>query len=552
MQVGEERVAPYFGDRPFFFVSYSHEDLDVVQAEIVWIDGAGFNLWYDEGIGVGTPWREALAKALLASVGTIYFCTANSISSQNCLRELNFTLDQEKPVFVVQLDDTPLSAGLRLSLADRQVLIKSEHSKEGYQQKLLSALRGTLEPNTPSSQVDLPSAPPEQKTDPPSIAIHWFQHIGSEDHEARSLTDGISGDLISKLSQRIWQVVSAQPSDGQQDPVEVGKARRVRYLLGGHLQRRDDVVRLTVRLTSALTGREVWAQRYERSGSDLFRIQDELVNSIEHNLFEAVVVAENERLREVPDSRLDAWGLCARSGVRSRMPLTGRDRRKRSRQLLELALKKDPEYAYAHCIYAWLVCSLVINQISDDPRTDSQNALDHANKALELAPNNMIILSNAAVVHRILGDATHALHLAQRGAELGGRVVSEVVSSLLALGRFEEAVKSGEEDPEVAPIQTMALANLVVEHFEEAVRWARIGTSRQPFNVQYWVVLSAALAASGRVDEAKHSFSKALEIAPRFSLEGYESGVLASWGGQQEIVDAVMGPLKSIGVEVPR
>jgi hypothetical protein len=119
MQVGEERVAPYFGDRPFFFVSYSHEDLDVVQAEIVWIDGAGFNLWYDEGIGVGTPWREALAKALLASVGTIYFCTANSISSQNCLRELNFTLDQEKPVFVVQLDDTPLSAGLRLSLADR-------------------------------------------------------------------------------------------------------------------------------------------------------------------------------------------------------------------------------------------------------------------------------------------------------------------------------------------------------------------------------------------------------------------------------------------------
>jgi hypothetical protein len=40
----------YAGDQPFFFVSYGHEDRDLVYPEMRWLQEAGFNLWYDEGI----------------------------------------------------------------------------------------------------------------------------------------------------------------------------------------------------------------------------------------------------------------------------------------------------------------------------------------------------------------------------------------------------------------------------------------------------------------------------------------------------------------------
>ena len=40
----------YQGSEPYVFVSYAHEDCDVVFPEILWLRDQGFNIWYDEGI----------------------------------------------------------------------------------------------------------------------------------------------------------------------------------------------------------------------------------------------------------------------------------------------------------------------------------------------------------------------------------------------------------------------------------------------------------------------------------------------------------------------
>ncbi len=100
----------YEGDAPYFFVSYAHEDDELVYPEMTWLHEVGFNLWYDVGIHVGTVWRRALADALNKSAGTVFFCTERSAESENCLQEINFALDDKKPIFVVQLDETPLPA----------------------------------------------------------------------------------------------------------------------------------------------------------------------------------------------------------------------------------------------------------------------------------------------------------------------------------------------------------------------------------------------------------------------------------------------------------
>ncbi|MGI9325738.1 MAG: TIR domain-containing protein [Pseudomonadales bacterium] len=131
----------YDGDGPFLFVSYAHVDADIVMPEMHWLQDRGFAIWYDEGIRVGTIWRQALADAITGSRGLIFFATKQSVVSRNCVREVNFALDEGKPVFVVQLDDTKLPDALRLSLSDRQALIRSNFDEASYRERLASALR---------------------------------------------------------------------------------------------------------------------------------------------------------------------------------------------------------------------------------------------------------------------------------------------------------------------------------------------------------------------------------------------------------------------------
>ena len=57
----------YQGDDLYIFVSYSHEDSDIVFPGIQWLRDQGFNIWYDAGIEAGTEWREEIGKAILSA-----------------------------------------------------------------------------------------------------------------------------------------------------------------------------------------------------------------------------------------------------------------------------------------------------------------------------------------------------------------------------------------------------------------------------------------------------------------------------------------------------
>lgn len=44
----------YEGNESDLFVSYDHADTDTVYPEMPWLCQSGFNLWYGDGIHVGT------------------------------------------------------------------------------------------------------------------------------------------------------------------------------------------------------------------------------------------------------------------------------------------------------------------------------------------------------------------------------------------------------------------------------------------------------------------------------------------------------------------
>ncbi len=186
-----ERPFPaYQGDDPYIFVCYAHDDAEAVYAEITRLRGEGLNIWYDEGISPGSTWRDEVALALTQCSVFLYYVTARSVASINCLNEVNFCLSRERKILSVHLEETELPLGLELSLSAMQAIFRADHTSEAYQTKLLASLKsllpGIIEP-TALSRVQ----PAETELDEQSIAILPLvnRNLDSADEY---LCDGIS------------------------------------------------------------------------------------------------------------------------------------------------------------------------------------------------------------------------------------------------------------------------------------------------------------------------------------------------------------------------
>ena len=125
-----ERPFPaYKGTDPYVFVCYAHDDAALVYPEMEHLKEAGFRIWYDEGISPGSAWRDEVALALTQCSVFLYFVSPRSVSSTNCLQEVNFCLSRERTLLSVHLEETTLPAGLELSLSDRQAIIRGDHAE---------------------------------------------------------------------------------------------------------------------------------------------------------------------------------------------------------------------------------------------------------------------------------------------------------------------------------------------------------------------------------------------------------------------------------------
>ena len=122
------------------FICWAHADAEQVLEEVAWLQDNGVAVWYDEGISPGAEWREELGEAIRACRLFLYFVTPSSIASANCRRELNFALEQDRPILAVHLQETQMSDGMRLSLNDRQAILRYAERDADYRRKLLDSV----------------------------------------------------------------------------------------------------------------------------------------------------------------------------------------------------------------------------------------------------------------------------------------------------------------------------------------------------------------------------------------------------------------------------
>ena len=532
----------YAGDEPFLFVSYGHADSELVYPEMRWLQEAGFNLWYDEGIHVGSVWRKAIADALTSAAAMVFFATEASVESDHCQKELSFALDESTPVFVVQLDDTRLPGLLRLSLADRQMLKRAEFDEATYRAKLTQALSTVVKP-TPRSK---PEATARQRivAKVPSIGL---QVLAASDAETTFWGESLIDDLAALLGQRAFGITTAH--DATKDLAALGRSLDVTYVVSGAVRRADGRYRVNLKLTKCASGAQVWAGRYDEQGAAI-DAADAVCRLAAVDISAAIVLDERARLRGADTEELNAWELCI---VSTRDPFATVRQRDRVIELLRRAVERDPNFALANVLLSVMLGVSVYTLFSRTPDADIAEALRHADRALALAPGNPHVMNGAALTHRMFGNEALALDLAQRATAIGGIDGmfgayfgnNSLPSCLMQAGRLEEAIELmlGSRP---APERELYTAYAALGRWEDALTWIQRHTASFPTSFLGQVDLANALAVLGQLEEASQIMRRVLATVPTFTLARYEQGNRVGWRDRDQLVAPLLAGLRKL------
>ena len=118
---------PYEGENKYIFISYCHDDKEIVLPIINELIKRGYRIWYDEGINVGEDWPEVVAQHLEDCSLFIAFVTENFVLSKNCKREVNYAVDSNLEMFALYFNNVKLTPGLKLQLGTIQSIMLNKY-----------------------------------------------------------------------------------------------------------------------------------------------------------------------------------------------------------------------------------------------------------------------------------------------------------------------------------------------------------------------------------------------------------------------------------------
>lgn len=166
-----EYFKPYEGDKPYIFISYAHADNDAVLPIVSDMHSRGYNIWYDEGIEVGSEWQECIASHLADAHLVVAFISNAYMRSDNCRREMHYAQSKKIKTINIFIEDTALTPGMELQIGNIFALMKYTYpSDEYFYDKLYSApllnsesFADSAPRPTTETQKAIPAASPKTK-----------------------------------------------------------------------------------------------------------------------------------------------------------------------------------------------------------------------------------------------------------------------------------------------------------------------------------------------------------------------------------------------------
>jgi adenylate cyclase len=368
--------------------------------------------------------------------------------------------------------------------------------------------------------------------DKPSIAVLPFVNM-SGDPEQEYFSDGLTEEIITALSKTPKMFVIARNSTfsykGQQVKIQqVAEELGVRYVLEGSVRKSEDRVRVTAQLIDAITGRHLWAERYDKDLKDIFALQDQItlkiLNALQVKLTEGEAFAATAKGTDNLEAYLK-W-LRAREyiGKRTKVGIA------MGRKLAEEAIALDPNFPYPYLhVSASHILEAVIGW-SESPKQSYKLAEEAARKALALA-------DNLGAAHAFLGRIYLTKRKYEEAIAEGERAIvldpnSDFVHGALAwtlhraasqeeaIGLFKKAIRL---NPHAPAFYFTGLGNCytMIGRYEDAVSEHKKNLRKNPKRLSDHIALAATYSLMGREEDARAEAEEVLRLHPKFSVKHF-------------------------------
>jgi adenylate cyclase len=365
-----------------------------------------------------------------------------------------------------------------------------------------------------------------------AVAVLPFDNL-SKNPDEDYFVDGLTEDIITALSYWRWFPVVARNStfvykNKPKNVTAICKELGAAYLVEGSARRAGDQIRITIQLIEAATGHHLYAERYDRSMTDIFLVQDEIAERICVSIEPEIARAEARRIARKHPSDLEAWDHALKAlALQERMTKAGHAE---AREQLRQALQLEPTSARA-----WTLLSLChyhegILGWAGDRGLALQTSLDAAEQALANDDREWL-------AHGLWGmgrlwtqrDFSSALEGVERAvglnpsAPLGRHFLACVLEFS---GRPKEALPHLETVLRLDPhyrFRSLALADQSLCHFlvgdlNAAIATAENAVRTQPGNVRARQRLVAALSAQGFEDRARTAAAELAKMQPGLDI----------------------------------
>lgn len=392
-----------------------------------------------------------------------------------------------------------------------------------------------------------------KESEPGSVAVMFFKNL-SNDEEQEYFCEGFSEDLLSMLSRfNKLVVISSHASFAYKDKSksfkEIGKELGVKYIIHGSVRKLGPKMRINANLVSTANENSIWSNNFDLSVDEIFDVQDEIAEQIVSTIVGRVEADSINTIKTKRPDNMDAYDLVLKGLEYAKNGGVFKENTENAVKLFEQAIEVDPNYARA---YAWKACSL--GNLSDWEEDPDPNMLSEAiasvKKALELDPNE-------PEVHRIMGaiklwfERDHELgkYHFEKARELCPSdvyIISRYAVMLNYFGEFEKALSELERAMRLDPFShdllfgPEGMCHYWLENYDQAI--ASFRKVRVPSRNLFYLAATYFKKGDKELAQEKLKEAKAItgmDVDTFVDSEPYEN---------KEVADKLRGNLQAIPI----
>ena len=366
--------------------------------------------------------------------------------------------------------------------------------------------------------------------DKPSIVVLPFINL-SDDSEQDYFADGIVDSITTALSRIKTFFVIARTSAFifKDQAVTFAKVRDmlgVRYFLEGSVQKVGNRVRINVQLIDTTAGAHVWAEKYDGVLSDIFELQDEIIEQVAGAMHPNILQAEIDRSRRKLPQDLGAYDYVMRA--MSFVWALNRNDNHEALRLLKMAIDIDPNYPLALSLMAWCYGQQAIYNWSSTMAATKVETLRLAKLAASLSGDDPLVLTVLGAAYSIVNDHNSSKVLLKRAVSLDPNSAwawSRLGWSKCYSGKSEEAIEHFETALRLSPYDPMnfncyigiGTAYAVSREIDNAILYFERGLSENAEAIWAYRQLVPTYMAAGRTEDAQNGVRLLLQTYPKLT-----------------------------------